>query len=116
MTPPVKSLFIRLIRSVELLGFFVQEMVIANLRVAHDVLTPTHYMRPGILAVPLEAKTDAEISLLANMISLTPGSLSMDVSADRQVLYVHFMYLHDADETIRTIKSGFERRVLEVLR
>jgi len=73
-------------------------------------------MRPGIVAVPLDAETDAEITLLANLLTLTPGTLSLDVSADRRFLYVHMMYIEDADVARRQIKDGYERRVLEVLR
>ena len=98
--------------------FMVWELLLANLRVAYDVLTPTHYMKPGVIAIPLEARTDLEITLLANLISLTPGTLSLDVSADRRALYIHIMYI-DSDnlEAVRRkIKEGYERRVLEVLR
>jgi len=102
---------------VSLFLFFVRELIKANLRVAYDVLTPGYRMRPGLIAVPLDARTDMEITLLANLITLTPGTLSLDVSSDRRVLYIHSMYI-DADlETERNkIKHGFERRVLEVLR
>jgi multicomponent Na+:H+ antiporter subunit E len=101
---------------ISLMAFFVWELVLANLRVAHDVLTPRHHMRPGVIAVPLAAKSDNEITMLSNLLTLTPGTLSLDVSADRKVLYVHAMYIDDADEVRRKIKEGFERRVLEVLR
>jgi multicomponent Na+:H+ antiporter subunit E len=96
--------------------FYIWKLVLANLRVAYDVLTPTHHMRPGILQVPLEAKTDGEITLLANLITLTPGTLSLDVSADRRVLYLHAMYIDDLEALRREIKEELERRVLEVLR
>lgn len=94
--------------------FFIWALIRANLRVAYEVVTPPHTMRPGIVAVPLEVKTDAAITLLANLISLTPGTLSLDVSADRRVIYVHTMYVDDVEEFRREIKEGFERRVLEV--
>lgn len=103
----------------QLLGlalFFLWELILANLRLAYDVLTPRHHMRPGVIAIPLDAKTDLEITLLANLISLTPGSLSLDVSTDRRVLYVHVMYIDDEEAVRRKIKEGYERRVLEVLR
>ena len=51
----------------------------------------------GVIAIPLEARTDAEIVLLANLITLTPGTLSLDISADRKVLYVHAMYIDGGD-------------------
>jgi multicomponent Na+:H+ antiporter subunit E len=101
---------------VSLLLFFVWELLLANVRVAWDVVTPRYRMRPGVVAVPLRARTDVEITLLANMVSLTPGTLSLDVSDDRRVLYVHAMYLHDRRHVVRSIQDGFERRLLEVLR
>jgi multicomponent Na+:H+ antiporter subunit E len=108
---------LRLWRLLNLLVFFLWELLLANLRLAYDVLTPGYHLRPGVVAVPLDARTDTEITLLANMITLTPGSFSLDVSADRRVLYVHVMYLdEDVDEFRRKIKNGFERRILEVLR
>jgi multicomponent Na+:H+ antiporter subunit E len=97
-------------------AFYLWELVLSNLRVAHDVLTPTFYMRPGVVAVPLEARTDVEITLLANLITLTPGSLSLALSEDRQTLYVHSMFIDDVERVRERIKTGLERRVLELLR
>jgi multicomponent Na+:H+ antiporter subunit E len=96
--------------------FFVKELILANLRVAADVVTPTHYMRPRVLAVPLEAQSDVEITALANLISLTPGTLSLDISTDRRVLFIHAMYAADADRIRRDIKRGMERRLLDLVR
>jgi multicomponent Na+:H+ antiporter subunit E len=96
--------------------FFLWEVVKANLRVAYDVLTPRQHITPAIIAIPLEAKTDAEITALANMITLTPGTLSLDVSNDRKVLYIHAMYVRDVEKFKRQIKEGLERRLLEVIR
>jgi multicomponent Na+:H+ antiporter subunit E len=102
--------------AIELLVVFAWELLLANLRVAWDVVTPTHLMRPGVIAVPLDARDDIEILILANMVSLTPGTLSLDISDDRTVLYIHAMYLHDRERITSAIKDGFERRLLEVLR
>jgi multicomponent Na+:H+ antiporter subunit E len=96
--------------------FFVKELIVANLRVAADVVTPTHYMRPRVIAVPLDAKSDVEITALANLISLTPGTLSLDVSSDRRVLFVHAMYASDAERLRGEIREGLERRLLEMTR
>jgi multicomponent Na+:H+ antiporter subunit E len=106
----------RVQHAASLLLFFAWELVLANLRVAWDVVTPRHRMRPGVVAVPLNARTDVEITMLANMVSLTPGTLSLDVSDDRKVLYVHAMYVLDRGRLVRSIQEGFERRLLEVLR
>jgi multicomponent Na+:H+ antiporter subunit E len=96
--------------------FFLWELVKANLRVMYDVLTPWYRMQPGIVAIPLDVTSDAEITLLANLISLTPGTLSLDVSDDRGTLYVHTMYMSHAETFRHSIKQGFERRVQEVLK
>ncbi|GGD27255.1 Na+/H+ antiporter subunit E [Flavobacterium orientale] len=101
---------------VSFIFFFIYELIKANIQVAYDVITPTLYMKPGIVSVPLDANSDLEITLLANVISLTPGTLSLDVSDDRKVLYVHAMYIHDKDEFIRSIKDGFEKKLLNITR
>lgn len=112
----MRSHLFRVWRAIELLAFFIWELLLANMRVAWDVVTPTHLMRPGVIAVPLDARDDLEILILANMVSLTPGTLSLDLSGDRTVLYIHAMYLHDRERITRAIKHGFERRLLEVMR
>ena len=96
--------------------FFIKALFVSNLRVLWDVVTPQHISRPGIIGVPLDASTDFEIMLVANLISLTPGTLSVDLSEDRKTLYVHVMFLDDIDGAREELKYGLERRVLEVLR
>ena len=108
--------FGKLFEAIRFVAFFLYELVLSNLRVAWDVLTPRAYRRPGVVAIPLEASTDLEITLLANLVTLTPGSLSLDVSSDRKCLFVHAMFVEDADQIRSDIKQGFERRVLELLR
>jgi multicomponent Na+:H+ antiporter subunit E len=108
--------FSRIHHAITFVFFYLWQLVLANLRVASDVLTPGARARPGVLAIPLEAKSDAEITMLANLITLTPGSVSLDVSSDRRFLYLHAMYIDDVDEYRRDIKATFERRVLDVLR
>jgi multicomponent Na+:H+ antiporter subunit E len=108
--------FNRVPKLISFIFFFLYELVKANIQVAYDVITPRYYMKPGIIRIPLEAKSDLEITLLANLITLTPGTLSLDVSDDRKVLYVHAMYINDRDKFIEDIKNGFERRLLDILR
>lgn len=93
---------------------FLYELIKANLEVAYEVITPGFRMRPGIIMVPLDVQSNIGITLLANMISLTPGTLSLDVSNDRKVLFVHAMYIKDRDKFIEGIKQGFEHRILEI--
>lgn len=96
--------------------FFLYELTKANLEVAYEVITPKLNMTPGIIKFPLDAETDLEITFLANLITLTPGTLSIDVSDDKKVLYVHAMYIKDREHFIAGIKNGFEKRILEILR
>lgn len=112
---PDSNYYTKVPRVLYFVAFFLWELFRANLRVAYDVLTPRHHMRPGVVAVPLELDSDAAITLLANLITLTPGTLSLDVSADRRVLYVHTMYIEDPDTFRCDIKQGFEHRVKELL-
>jgi multicomponent Na+:H+ antiporter subunit E len=108
--------FGKLPRVLGFIGYYLWELVKSNAIIAYDVLTPTHHMRPGVVAVPLEAMTDLEITVLANLITMTPGTLSLDVSPDRGTLFVHAMYIDDPDTLRREIKENFESRVLALLR
>lgn len=96
-----------------LAGLFLVELCLSAFRVARDTLRPRMIFRPAIIAVPLDLKSDVEILLLANLISLTPGTLSVDVSADRTTLYVHAMHVDDPQHLRDEIKSGFERAIRE---
>jgi multicomponent Na+:H+ antiporter subunit E len=99
-------------RAVGFVAFYAWELLASSLRVAYDVLTPTLHMRPAIVAVPLDVTSDLAITLLANLVSLTPGSLTLDVSPDRRTLYVHVMFVGaDAAQARHDIKEQLERRV-----
>lgn len=101
-------------RVISFFFFFLYELVKANLQVAYEVMTPNLNMKPGIVALPLDVKSDFGITILANLITLTPGTLSLDVSEDRKILYVHSMYIHDKEEFIKGIKNGFEKRIIRI--
>ncbi|MCL4797767.1 MAG: Na+/H+ antiporter subunit E [Bryobacteraceae bacterium] len=98
----------------EFLIFFLYELVLANLRLAKDSLRPTRDLRPGIIAVPLDLETAWQIIVLSNLITLTPGTLSLDVSPDGKVIYVHAMDASDIESVRSGIKRGLERRVKEL--
>ncbi len=102
-------------RLLRFICYYLWEMVKSNAVIAYDVLTPTHHMKPGVIGIPLDAKTDLEITVLANLITMTPGTLSLDVSPDRRTLYVHAMYINDAEALRQDIKNNLERRVLKLL-
>lgn len=103
-------------RVASLLLLFLYELAASAIRVARVVLTPDlkSAIRPAIVAFPLTVKSNAEIALLANLITLTPGTLSIDVSEDRSVLYVHVLTLDTREALIADIAGGFETKVREV--
>lgn len=107
--------FWRVYRVVRLAALFLYELVVSSLRVAWDVVTPAHLSKPGIIAMPLDAKGDTEILLVASLISLTPGTLSLDVSPDRKTLYVHGMFVEDPEALKQELKQGMERSVIEAM-
>ncbi len=94
--------------------FFLKEMVVSSLRVAFKVLSPNMNLHPAVVAIPLDVKSDATITLLGNLITLTPGTLTLDVSTDRTTMYVHTMDVGDVESFRKSIKDGFERRILEI--
>lgn len=108
--------FLRVPKIIAFMFYYLFQMVKANLQIAFDVVTPHYFMRPGIVGLPLDAETDFEITMLSNMISLTPGTLVVDLSSDRKTMYVHVMYLKSREDFIKTIKAGMEKRLLEILR
>ncbi len=99
------------------LGFvFLVELVLSAWRVALLVMSPRMEVKPGIFAYPLRVNRDFEITLLANLITLTPGTLSVDVSDDRRILYVHAIDCSDPDRLRQDIAAGFERKIMEAFR
>lgn len=109
--------FIKVWRVVSFAAFAIKELVKANLQMARWTVGRLDQLRPAILAVPLQADmTDTEITVLGNLITLTPGTLTLDVSHDRSVLFVHFMHVEDPQAEKDAIRNGFERRLLEITR
>lgn len=108
--------FKKIPRVIRFFFYFLWEMIRANLKVTWDILTPKDHMQPGIVAVQMSAQTNLEIALLANLITLTPGTLSLEVSDDKKVLYVHGLYIDDPEAFRREIKDGLEKKLLEILR
>lgn len=101
---------------IKLLLLFIKELILSNLEILKIIIKPKLDVRPGIFALPIDVKKDWEITVLANLITLTPGTLVIDVSDDRKLLYVHAMDITDVDEAINSIKNSFEKAIKEVSR
>lgn len=91
--------------------FFPLELIKSNLEVAYAVLAPKRSLKPGIVAVPIDLKTDWGIAMLANSITLTPGTITLDVSLDRKKIFVHCMSLEDPQSFVEAVKDNFEAKI-----
>ena len=103
----------RSVRVAALAWLFFVELAKSAWKVAVMVVSPKVDLKPGIFAYPLTVTRDFEITLLANLITLTPGTLSVDVSDDRKTLYVHAIDCSDPEAARRDIADGFERKIRE---
>jgi multicomponent Na+:H+ antiporter subunit E len=81
--------------------FYLKEVVTANLKLAADIVTPRSQATPGFVVLPLDPMSDIQILLLTNLISMTPGTLSFDLSQDRRRLLLHVMYLKGSHDDVR---------------
>lgn len=106
----------RVLAVIKLLLIFIRELILSNLSVLKLVLKPKLDLKPGIFAYPTVLEKDWEITVLANLITLTPGTLVVDVSPDNKLLYIHAVDIDDADEAIDSIKNTFEKAIMEVSR
>jgi len=107
--------FKRIWRWFKLCVLFLYELVVSSLQVVREVLTPQHKARPGVIAMPLDVNREMEVLLVTNLITLTPGTLSLDVTEDCNTLFIHAMFADDPDEIRRQLKTGMERWVIEAM-
>jgi multicomponent Na+:H+ antiporter subunit E len=103
----------RSLRILSLIGLFLVELAKSAWRVAVMATRPKLDLHPGIFAYPLRVTGDFQIGLLANLITLTPGTLSVDVSDDRSTLYIHAVDCTDLEAARRDIADGFEKKIME---
>ncbi|WP_316858081.1 Na+/H+ antiporter subunit E [uncultured Cohaesibacter sp.] len=103
-------------RFVSLVLLFLVELAKSAFKVAMLAISPKLDLKPGIFAYELKTDRDGEITLLANLITLTPGTLSVDVADDKKYLYVHAVTIDDVDEMRADIENGFERKIMEAFR
>jgi len=101
---------------IKLFFLFIKELILSNLNVLIHVLKPKLDIKPGIFALPTELEKDWEIMLLANLITLTPGTLTVDVSDNNKILYIHAVNIDDVKESVDSIKNTFEKAIMEVSR
>jgi multicomponent Na+:H+ antiporter subunit E len=105
-------------RAIVLATAFSRDLVVSSVQVAKVVLSRTDACRPRFVTVPLaHVRSDLEITLVANYITLTPGTLTVDVSPDRSTLLVHALLGGETGDDVRAdIQGGIEPRVVRVTR
>ncbi|WP_227376452.1 Na+/H+ antiporter subunit E [Haladaptatus halobius] len=86
-------------------GVFLKELATANVDVAYRVLAPGMPIKPGVVVVPLRVQTDAAITTIANSITLTPGTLTMDYDEEKNALYVHSIDARDPESVVAPIRT-----------
>lgn len=97
-------------------GRVVLDILTANLLVARWILGANRKLQPAFIRYRLQLESPLAISALANTISLTPGTVSCDLSADRRYLLIHSLHVDDVEETVRGIRQRYEQPLLEVLK
>ncbi|TPW29467.1 Na+/H+ antiporter subunit E [Martelella alba] len=108
-----ESYFGRFTKITALFVLFLWELMASAWKVAVLVCRPKLDIHPGIFSFELSLQRDFEIALLANMITLTPGTLSVDVSDDKKTLFIHAIDCADPDANRADIANGFEKKIRE---
>jgi multicomponent Na+:H+ antiporter subunit E len=106
----------RILNLSRFLAYYTRALLLANVRIAQDVLSPGLRVRPGFFTVDLQTETDLELLAYANLVTMTPGTLSLDVSADGRKLLIHAMYAADPEQIKKSIGHKLQSKVLGVFR
>lgn len=99
---------------VKLVILFFQQLILSNIDMIKVVLKPKLDVQPGIFALRTKLESNWEITLLASLITLTPGTLSMYFSEDGKTIYIHSIDVPDKEEAIKDIQDTFEKAIMEV--
>lgn len=97
-----------------LIAIFIRELILSNISIVKLVYGRKLNFEPGIFEMPIEVTKNWEITLLANLITLTPGTLTVAISDDRKRFFIHAMDIDDKEESIHEIKNTFEKAIMEV--
>lgn len=106
----------RMLAALILAPYFVYELMKSSLIVGRDALIPHPALKPGIVNLPISCESDAEILLLSCLITLTPGTMTLDVAPDRSFLVIHTLYAGDEAELVAGMEAGMVYHVREVFR
>jgi multicomponent Na+:H+ antiporter subunit E len=108
------KLIMRILKIISFMAFYAWEMLVSSFILAKDILHWNKNFEHGIVAVDIDLKSDMAILAMVNLVSMTPGSLTVELSHDRKKVFIHTMYLDDEQAFVYKIKNDFERRIKEV--
>ncbi|WP_392454179.1 Na+/H+ antiporter subunit E [Chryseomicrobium aureum] len=106
----------RVVAVAKLLLLFLKELIVSNIAVLRVILKPKMDIKPAIFELETKLTQDWEITLLSMLITLTPGTVVINISEDRTKLYVHTLDLEDVDNAVNSIRNTFEKAIMEVSR
>lgn len=112
---PRRDYFALYLHTLRFVARFLREVVVANVQVVRVVLSPRIRIRPGIIRYPLDVQTDSGITLLADSITLTPGTLTVDIAPDRSALFIHVLDIDEPDRVRNDIKQRLESYTSKVM-
>ena len=109
-TTPVK----KPLKLIAFFGVLVGDIIVSNIVVAKQVLGVPERLQPGFVAIPMDLKEALPITILASTISLTPGTVSIEITKDRKTLYVHALHVESETELVGRIKHRYEKPLKEI--
>jgi multicomponent Na+:H+ antiporter subunit E len=98
---------------IEFIFYFLMKLVQANFYIAYDILTPKMHTKPAFMEIPLKLKTEMGMLLFSNLLSMTPGTLSMDISRDKKKVLVHVLY-YSSDELMQKDFDGIQDKIRNI--
>lgn len=104
-------------RFISFVFWYAKEFIMANVHVTLDVLRPRKRMKmnPAIIAVPAASRTDSEWTMISSLITLTPGTMTLTISREHHILYVHGMFVDSRESLVEEIQE-MEDRMLRAMR
>ncbi len=108
-------MIIKVFQIFNFLIFYLSEVIKTNFILAYEVLTPTHYMKPGFIKIDVSELTERELLVFCNLLTMTPGSMVVNVSQCKNFIYIHILYLDNRKQVEHDIRQNYLKKVKEML-
>jgi multicomponent Na+:H+ antiporter subunit E len=103
-------------QAIHFICYYLKELVLANIQLARHILGPQVSLEPGFLRVELKTRNSQELLLFANLITMTPGTMAVEVSEDQRWIYIHTLFAKDLEKVRRDLYENLQGRVIRLLR